>query len=74
MASRDFDATTVPQDVVAAAGLTAGTAFAGQNLSTTATLFLLIRDSPLARVYVLYVFCVWGSRSWGSRLHRACVV
>ena len=25
--------------------------------------FLLIRDSPLSRAYVLYVFCVWGSRS-----------
>ena len=25
--------------------------------------YLLIRDSPLARAYVLYVFCVWGSRS-----------
>ena len=24
---------------------------------------LLIRDSPLSRAYVLYVFCVWGSRS-----------
>ena len=48
MASRDFDATAVPQDVVAALSLTAGTRYQGQNASTTATLF--IRETVVAPV------------------------
>ena len=36
--------------------------------------FLLIRDTPSEEVYVLNMFCMRGSRLWGSRLHRACVV
>ena len=36
--------------------------------------FLLIRDTPPAGMYVLNMFCIRGSRLWGSRLHRACVV
>ena len=36
--------------------------------------FLLIRDTPPAGTYVLNMFCMRGSRLWGSRLHRACVV
>ena len=35
----DFDATLVPQDIVADLGLQAGKKYAGQNVSTTATLF-----------------------------------
>ena len=35
---------------------------------------LLIRDTPHVRLYVLNVFCMRGSRLWGSRLHRACWV
>ena len=37
-------------------------------------LFLLIRDTPPVGMYVLNMFCMRGSRLWGSRLHRACVV
>ena len=36
--------------------------------------FLLIRDTPPVGMYVLNMFCMKGSRLWGSRLHRACVV
>ena len=39
MAALDFDATTSPQDVVAALSLTANTLYARQNLSTIATAF-----------------------------------
>ena len=46
MPALDFTATTAPADLVAGAGLTAGTRYAGQNLSTTATLFL--RDAATA--------------------------
>ena len=35
---------------------------------------LLIRDTPPVGIYVLHMFCIMGSRLWGSRLHRACVV
>ena len=38
MPSQDFDATTTPQDVVAALSLTDGTRYTGQNVSTVATL------------------------------------
>ena len=37
-------------------------------------MFLLIRDTPHVRLYVLNMFRMRGSRLWGSRLHRACVV
>ena len=37
-------------------------------------IFLLIRDTPPVGMYVLNMFCMRGSRLWGSRLHRACVV
>ena len=36
--------------------------------------YLLIRDTPPVGIYVLNMFCIMGSRLWGSRLHRACVV
>ena len=36
--------------------------------------FLLIRDTPPVGMYVLNMFCMRGSRLWGSRLHRVCVV
>ena len=36
--------------------------------------FLLIRATPPVGMYVLNMFCMRGSRLWGSRLHRACVV
>ena len=36
--------------------------------------FLLIRDTPRVGMYVLNMFRMRGSRLWGSRLHRACVV
>ena len=54
MASRDFDATTSSQDLVAALGLVAGTVYTGQNVSTTATLF--VREAaavpvPTARAF-----------------------
>ena len=39
-----------------------------------AKLFLLIRDTPHVRLYVLNMFRMRGSRLRGSRLHRACVV
>ena len=38
MASQDFDASQVPVDIVADLGLTVGTLYEGQNVSTTATL------------------------------------
>ena len=38
MASRDFNATAAPQDVVAALSLTAGTRYTAQNVDTIATL------------------------------------
>ena len=37
-------------------------------------IFLFIRDTPPVGMYVLNMFCMRGSRLWGSRLHRACVV
>ncbi len=37
-------------------------------------IYLLIRDTPSEEVYVLNMFRMRGSRLWGSRLHRACVV
>ena len=43
MAAVDFDATETPQDLVGALSLTAGTLYAGQNLSTFAT--LLFREA-----------------------------
>ena len=43
MASENFDASVVPRDIVAALGLTVGTAYTGQNLSTVAT--LLFREA-----------------------------
>ena len=33
--------------------------------------FLLIHDTPSVGMYVLNMFCMRGSRLWGSRLHRA---
>ena len=36
--------------------------------------YLLIRDTPPVGMYVLNMFRMRGSRLWGSRLHRACVV
>ena len=41
---------------------------------TEAYFYLLIRDTPPVGMYVLNMFCMRGSRLWGSRLHRACVV
>ena len=38
MASRDFDSTLLPTDIVSDLGLTVGVAYEGQNLSTVATL------------------------------------
>ena len=35
---------------------------------------LLIRGTPPVGIYVFNMFCMTGSRLWGSRLHRACVV
>ena len=41
MASHDFDATTTPQNVASVLGLTDGTTYEGQNVSTPgATLFM----------------------------------
>ena len=39
-----------------------------------AIIFLLIRVTPHVRLYVVNMFRMRGSRLWGSRLHRACVV
>ena len=36
--------------------------------------YLLIRETPPVGMYVLNMFRMRGSRLWGSRLHRACVV
>ena len=36
--------------------------------------YLLIRDTPPVRMYVLNMLCMRRSRLWGSRLHRACAV
>ena len=44
------------------------------NLTKPSKQNLLIRDTPSVEMYVLYMFCIRGSRLWGSRLHRACVV
>ena len=46
MASQDFDATLVPADIVAGLGLSAGTLYQGQNVSTTAT--LRVRQAAVA--------------------------
>ena len=40
MASLDFDATAQPTDVIAALSLARGRSYEGQNVSTTATLYL----------------------------------
>ena len=40
MASRNFDATGTPRSIAAVLGLRDGQEYAGQNLSTTATLFV----------------------------------
>ncbi len=40
MASKDFDATGVPVDIVDALSLEPNTLYTGQNVSTTATLFV----------------------------------
>ena len=40
MAAQDFDATAVPQDVVAVLSLTNGKSYTCQNVSTTSTLFV----------------------------------
>ena len=40
MAAVDIDATATPRDLVTVAGLAVGTTYSGQNLSTTATLFI----------------------------------
>ena len=49
-----------------------------QGVSTPLSLmsigFLLIRDTPHVRLYVLNMFCMRGSRLWGSRLHCSYVV
>ncbi len=47
---------------------------AGGHTEEQAKKFLLIRDTPPVGMYVLNMFCMRGSRLWGSRLHRACVV
>ena len=39
MAAQDFDATSVPRDIVGALNLKAGQRYACQNVSTTATLY-----------------------------------
>ena len=36
----DFDTTSIPTDVVSALGLSTGTRYTGQNISTTGTLFV----------------------------------
>ena len=41
---------------------------------TLEKIYLLIRDTPSEEVYVFNMFHMRGSRLWGSRLHRACVV
>ena len=46
----------------------------GSSRAFVAMWFLLIRDTPHVRLYVLNMFRMRGSRLWGSRLHRACVV
>ena len=51
-----------------------GFAVVGDGPVPLAFLFLLIRDTPPVGMYVLNMFCMRGSRLWGSRLHRACVV
>ena len=43
-------------------------------VGVAATGFLLIRGTPPVGIYVFNMFCMRGSRLWGSRLHRACVV
>ena len=40
MPAIDYEASATPTDLVAGAGLVAGTLYAGQNTSTTATLFV----------------------------------
>ena len=45
-----------------------------ERLLELANAYLLIRDTPPAGMYVLNMFCMRGSRLWGSRLHRACAV
>ena len=42
----DFDASTVPVDIVASAGLAQDTIYSGQNVSGTATLF--VREAAAA--------------------------
>ena len=54
MAAQDFDATTVPQDIVAALGLVPGTIYSAQNIGTVSTLYIR-EDSavpePTARAF-----------------------
>ena len=47
MPAQDFDATSVPVDVVAALGLAGSTTFQVQNVSTTATLFIRETSDPV---------------------------
>ena len=49
-------------------------AFAALLVASIPIANLLIRDTPPVGMYVLNMFCMRGSRLWGSRLHRACVV
>ena len=54
MPSRDFNATGTPQSIAAVLGLTSGQAYVGQNVSTTATLFVreaAAAPSPHARAH-----------------------
>ena len=46
MAVQDFDATNVPQDIVAALSLQIGTTYVAQNVGTVATAF--VREAPAA--------------------------
>ena len=40
MPAQDFNVTSIPVDIVAALGLIAGKSYTGQNVSTTASLFV----------------------------------
>ena len=69
-------APAVPSTPAATEGKTASAASGAELLHTLtqANVILLIRDTPPVGMYVLNMFCMRGSRLWGSRLHRACVV
>ncbi len=65
MPTLDFDATMVPQDLVAVAGLTQGVSYSGQNISTTATLFsreAINAPTPGARAWRVEA---GGGGAWG---------